>query len=129
MTISRIGFEVALACWLAAAGPVWAASKKHSPTPPMIALDFKVTVEDLNPVPADSTAELKGLDPCKAMATTRVNPDGQGRFPKVPQCKVQLRIFITGLNTGIVQVDVGKHKDSPVQIQMKSSGAATVLNP
>lgn len=156
MTPTKIRFETVLACCLAAAGSAWIASafqdqpdqqKEDSPrpetkatdekaapkpapeTPPSVALNFKISVEGMNVLPADSAAELKGLDSCDAAGTTRVTSDGQGKFPTVPQCKVQLKIFITGMNTGIVQVDMGKHKESLIQIQMKSSGAATVTNP
>jgi len=156
VTTPKVRLEIALASWLTVAGPAWAAlaiqdqlgqqkedsplrdaevennkagSKKKPQAPGMVNLDFKITVEGMDALPPDSTADLKGLEACEATGTARVNPDGSGRFPKVPRCKVQLKIFITGMDTGIVTVDAGKQKDFPVLIRMKSSGEATVLNP
>jgi hypothetical protein len=155
VTTSKIRFETVLACWFTVIGLAWTASamqdqpgqQKEDPprpeakakeekaskpdpeAPARVALNFKISVEGLALLPVDSAAELKGLDSCDAVATAHVAADGQGKFPTVPPCKVQLKIFITGMNTGIVQVDMGKHKESPIQIQMKSSGEATVTNP
>jgi hypothetical protein len=156
VTISKLRFHPALACLLAAAWPAWTTpagqdqpgqqkedaphrdgkAKSNKPEAEdkaepksTAALNFKVSVEGMNTLPADTAAELKGLDACDAGGTARVGADGQGTFPTVPSCRVQLKIFITGMNTGFVEVDMAKRKVFPVLIQMKSSGEATITNP
>ena len=156
MTISKFRFQRALACLVAVALPAWTTpagqdqpnqQKEDAPHPDgkaksskpevkdgaettaKVTLNFKVSVEGMDALPSDTAAELKGLDSCEAAGTARIAADGQGAFPTVPPCKVQLKIFITGMNTGIVQVDMGKRKIFPVQIQMRSSGEATITNP
>jgi hypothetical protein len=156
MTISKSRFQPVLACLVAAAWPAWTTpagqdqpgqQKEDAPRPdakaksnkPEVknkaeptataALDFKVSVEGMDSLPPNTAAELKGLDSCDATDTAHLGTGGEGTFPKVPPCRVQLKIFITGMNTGFVEVDMGKRKAFPVLIQMKSSGEATITNP
>src|SRR5258708_38994901 len=79
MNIFGIGFETALACCLAVAGPAWAApvqdqpgrqkedtikaennkggAKKSLPAPPAVNPDFRVIVEDMKSLPVDTAPD------------------------------------------------------------------------
>jgi hypothetical protein len=75
----------------------------------------------MNAIPLTSNVECKGLGNCEVSPLTRMSPAGQGSFRSFPPCTVELKIFIPGLTTKIVQVGVAKYK-APVRIEIRSSG-------
>jgi hypothetical protein len=104
------------------------AEAKKGPDP-NTSVDLNVSVEGVTPVPENSKIELKGLDRCaETSASTDLKAVGHAVFRSIPAaCRVSIRIFIPGMDTAIVPVEVAKYRAKPVRIQMKPSGPATVV--
>ncbi len=111
-------------------GPLYGLQEKSDTGKASSSLDLKVNLEGVTPVPEGSKVELKGLEHCtETAASTDVKSDGQAVFRTIPAaCKVTIKIFIPGMDTGIVHFDAVKYRDKPVRIQMKSSGPAALID-
>lgn len=109
-----------------------AESKKESKQGgnPSSLIDLKIRLEGVTPLPEGTSVELKGLEDCAQTGETiEVKSDSQVTFHRVPACRVTLKIFISGMDTGIVQVDTAKYRDKVVRIQMKPAEPAKILDP
>jgi hypothetical protein len=101
-----------------------AEEKKAGNSQPAIAVHIKVSAEGADPLPNQSSIQLKGLDDCDTLARRGdLDSDGQITFSELPVCKVALKILITGFETkALPEVDLADHKNSTMRIQIRPVG-------
>lgn len=98
----------------------------------LITVQFKIALEGENAISLPSSVELKASEPdCEKLDRTGdLNAEGLVTISKVPACKTAVWIFITGLDSKVVLVDLAKYKDksAPIQILVSKQGEVTVQN-
>jgi hypothetical protein len=101
-----------------------AEEKKAAKPQPPITVHIKVSAEGADPLPNQSSIQLKGLGECDTLARRGdLDSDGQITFSELPVCKVALKILITGFETkALAEVDLADHKNGTMRIQIKSTG-------
>jgi hypothetical protein len=98
-------------------------SKKAETSQPSITVHIKVSAEGANPLPDQSSVQLKGSGDCGTLSRKgELDADGKATFSGLPVCKVTLRIFITGFETKSKDVDLADYKNGTMNVQVKSSG-------
>ena len=98
--------------------------KKMGRKPPLTTVHIKVSADGVNPLPDQSSIQLKGLDDCD-MLTRRgdLDADGEITFSELPVCKVMLKILITGFETkSLSSVDLADPKNLTMRIHVKAAG-------
>ena len=90
-----------------------------------VPVHIQVSAQGMHKLPAGSTIEVKGKDPCKSLHLSQNIQNGDVMLPDLPVCKVELIIFITGFNAQTVSVDLGNYKD-PMRISITPNGPPTV---
>ena len=92
------------------------------------ALQLLVTAEGKSELPAESRVTLTGKEGCADLEEqeSRLTADGKASFHDLPPCKVTFRILIPGIETKIASVDLAKHKDPHIRIQLKATGPPVV---
>lgn len=97
--------------------------KAVKPQPP-IAVHIKVSAEGADPLPAQSSVQMKGLGDCDTL-TRRGDLDsgGQITFSELPVCKVALKILITGFETkALPELDLADYKNATLRLLIKPAG-------
>jgi hypothetical protein len=98
----------------------------------LITVQFKITLEGETEISLPSSVELKASEPdCEKLDRTgSLDAEGLVTVSKVPACKTAVWIFITGLDSKVVLVDLAKYMDKspPIQILVSKQGEVTVQN-
>jgi hypothetical protein len=101
-----------------------AEEKKAAKPQPAITVHIKVSAEGLDPLPNQSSVQMRGLDDCDTLDRRgNLDPDGQITFSELPVCKVALKILITGFETkALAEVILADHKNATMRIQVNVAG-------
>jgi hypothetical protein len=86
-----------------------------------------VSAEGKDALPSGSKMDLLGNEPaCEDVQRLKhsIGADG-ATFTDIPVCKVKLNIYITGIDTKTVCVDLADYKD-PMRILVKSNGPRVI---
>src|SRR5690349_3969237 len=108
---------------VAVSGSQDAKKTEEKKTGKLTTVHIKVSAEGVNPLPNESSIQLKGLDDCDQLSRRGIlDSDGEFTFSGLPVCKVMLKILITGFETKTLpEVDLADHKNSRMRIQIKST--------
>ena len=98
--------------------------KKAVKPPAPTTVHIKVSAEGVDPLPKESSIQLKGLADCDTLARRgNLDSDGQITFSELPVCKVALKILVTGFETkALPELDLAEYKNAALRIHIKQIG-------
>lgn len=91
-----------------------------------ITLHIKVSSQNGKALPTESSIKLESVDNTWASGVRTASvKQGDTSFLGLRACKVKLTIYITGIDTQMVLVDLANYKD-PLQILINANGRAVI---
>ena len=90
-------------------------------------LRVKVTADGMDQLPSGSQLTLNGRAGCEELRrSVTLDAAGNGSFQRVPACKAQIVVLITGFDTKMASVDLAGYKDAPMRVQVTAGGPPQV---
>jgi len=90
-------------------------------------LRVKVTAEGMTQLPSGSQLTLNGRAGCEELhRSMTLDVEGNGNFPRIPPCKAQIVVIITGFDTKMASVDLASYKDTPMRVHVSADGPPQV---